>query len=76
MATRQLMTVQIDAPEPPFDTRAANVAYALQTLQVVMTELGRCGGRESSGQIITTGADGSPHTSRGVWMFDASAGGP
>jgi len=73
---KQLMTVQIESPSPPFDKKWSNVAYAIKCLNLVISELGRSGGTASSGNIIGQDAAGVPNTSLGLWMYDASAGEP
>jgi hypothetical protein len=69
-----LMTITLNDPSPQLATRAAKVAFATRALQIAISELGRCGGNESNGPIIGTGADGAPHTSLGIWMFDVTEG--
>jgi hypothetical protein len=71
-----LMTVTINLPSPPLEKRSSKVAFATKALQIAMTELGRCNGNDSSGEIIGQGADGSSHVSLGTWMFDATADAP
>ena len=69
-----LMTVTLN-DAPGLHTRAAKVAFATRALQLAITELGRGGGNESSGNIIGQGADGAPHTSLGFWAFDVTESG-
>jgi hypothetical protein len=68
-----LMTITLN-DAPGLHTRSAKVAFATRALQVAITELGRCGGNLSSGEIISQGADGAPHTSLGFWAFDVTEG--
>jgi hypothetical protein len=71
MAGAVLMNITIDLPATQM-SRPARVAYAKRCLELVAMELGRCGGLESNGQIIGQASDGTPNTSLGMWMFDAS----
>ena len=68
-----LMTITLN-DAPGLHTRSAKVAFATRALQLAMTELGRCGGNISNGDIIGQGADGAPHTSLGFWAFDVTEG--
>jgi hypothetical protein len=68
-----LMTITLN-DAPGLHTRSAKVAFAQRALQLAAMELAHCGGNLSSGDIIGTGADGAPHTSLGIWMFDVTEG--
>jgi hypothetical protein len=67
-----LMTITLNDPSPQLATRAAKVAFATRALQIAISELGSCGGNDSSGNIVGLGADGAPHTSLGFWAFDTT----
>jgi hypothetical protein len=71
-----LMTVTINLPSPALEKRSSKVAFATRALQIAASELGRCNGNDSSGEIIGQGADGSSNVSLGTWMFDATADAP
>jgi hypothetical protein len=70
-----LMTIVIDDPSPQLEKRSSKVAYATRCLQIIASELGRCGGHDSSGEIVGAGSDGQTK-SLGQWTYDVTASGP
>lgn len=59
--------------DPSFDKKSAEVAYLLNVLELLQTELGRGRGVTTSGSIIGVSSTGVANTSLGSWTYTPSA---